>query len=309
MCSSDLTRVVRDSSGQKVRISSRSVLAQAITGTSANKVSLKWSWYASFGAPWITSIGGQGPRGAQGWNFRVNGLYLARAANNVNLGRGDRVTWYWGKEFATVLVITAPSTGIAPGAAVDPGTFTATVSEVTSKNVRTPSAGATVTYGTATATTGADGRLSTPVSIPEDLGGRHFGAVGVDANAVRDGLSGIAGGRQELARLGRVVLIGRIVGVIELAVALQLVAARHVHPAGPERLDDRVAVDGERQRLAHARVLELRVARVELHHAHARDRSADDVEVAAAGDGGGLVGRHVRDQLEVAAGQAGDARR
>lgn len=154
------TRVVSDSSGQKVRISSRSVLAQAINGTSANKVSLKWEWYPSFGAPWITSIGGQGARGAQGWNFRVNGLYLARAANNVNLGRGDRVTWYWGREFATVLDIAAPVSGIAPGAAVNAGTFTATINEVTSRNVRRPSAGATVTYGTATGTTGADGTVA-----------------------------------------------------------------------------------------------------------------------------------------------------
>jgi len=37
------TRVVRDSAGQKVRISARSVLPQAITGTSAYKVRLKWS--------------------------------------------------------------------------------------------------------------------------------------------------------------------------------------------------------------------------------------------------------------------------
>lgn len=154
------TKIVRDSSGQKVRISSRSVLAQALSGTSANTLSLKWSWYPSFGAPFISSIGGQGSKGARGWNFRVNALYLARAANTVNLGRGDRVTWYWGKEFATVLEIAAPVDGIAPGAAVTPGPFTVTVNEVTSKNVRTPSAGVTVSYGSATAVTAADGTVT-----------------------------------------------------------------------------------------------------------------------------------------------------
>lgn len=151
------TRTVRDSAGTKVKISSRSVLSQALLGTSESKVSMKWTWYPEFRAPWITSIGGQGPKGAQGWNFRVNGVYQSRAANNVNLAVGDRVTWYWGKEFATVLVISAPSLGIAPGAVVGPGPFTVTVNEVTAKNVRTPSAGATVTYGTATATTDANG--------------------------------------------------------------------------------------------------------------------------------------------------------
>lgn len=151
------TRTVRDSGGQRVKITDRSVLSQALLGTSENKVTMKWSWYEEFGAPWITSIGGQGPKGAQGWNFRVNGLYLARAANKVNLGVGDRVTWYWGKEFATVLEIAAPVLGIAPGASIYAGPFTVKVNEVTSKNVRTPSAGATVTYGTATGTTGADG--------------------------------------------------------------------------------------------------------------------------------------------------------
>lgn len=158
------TRVVRDSAGQKVRISGRSVLSQAITGTSAYKVRMKWSWYQEFNAPWITSIGGVGAKGANGWNFRVNSLYKAKAANGVNLTVGDRVTWYWGQEFATVLEIAAPVTGtapaIAPGAVVDPGTFTVTINEVTAKNKRSPSAGATVTYGTATATTDANGQAT-----------------------------------------------------------------------------------------------------------------------------------------------------
>jgi len=154
------TRMVRDSQGTRVRISARSVLSQALLGTSEAKVALRWSWYPEFGAPWITSIAGQGPKGAQGWNFRVNSLYLARAANRVNLSVGDRVTWYWGKEFATVLEIAAPKLGIAAGASIPAGPFTAKINEVTSKNVRTPSAGATVTYGTATGVTGPDGTVT-----------------------------------------------------------------------------------------------------------------------------------------------------
>ena len=151
------TRVVRDTSGTRVRISARSVLSQLVTGAPANQLPLRWTWYASFGAPYVSNINRIGPKGAKGWNYRVNSLYWPKGANNVNLGRGDRVTWYWGAEKDTVLEIASPSTDIAPGAAVRPGTFTVQVNEVTWKRVRTPSAGATVTYGAATATTAADG--------------------------------------------------------------------------------------------------------------------------------------------------------
>lgn len=150
-------RVVRDSARTPVRISARSVLSQAITGTRANSVALSWTWYASFGAPFVSKIGGIGPKGAKGWNYRVNSLYWSKGSNNVNLGTGDRVTWFWGGEKDTVLEIASPSTGIAPGAAVKQGPMTVQVNEITWKRVRTPSAGATVTYGTATAVTGADG--------------------------------------------------------------------------------------------------------------------------------------------------------
>lgn len=151
------TRVVRDSAGQRVRISARSVLSQVLTGTTTAKMPLKWTWYPSFGAPFIASIAGEGPVGAQGWNFRVNGIYLARAANKVNLGHGDRVTWYWGKEFASVLEIASPGVNSIPGVVVGPGPFTVQINKVTSKNVRTPAAGVAVTYGAASATTGAAG--------------------------------------------------------------------------------------------------------------------------------------------------------
>lgn len=151
------TRVVRDTGGTRVRISARSVLSQLVTGAPANAVPVRWTWYASFGAPYVSTIARIAPRGAKGWNYRVNSLYWSKGSNMVNLGRGDRVTWYWGAEKDTVLEIASPSTGIAPGAAIPAGTVTVQVNEVTWKRVRTPSAGATVTYGTATAVTDANG--------------------------------------------------------------------------------------------------------------------------------------------------------
>ncbi len=151
------TRVVRDSSRTRVRISARSVLSQLATGSRANGIPVAWTWFADFGAPYVRTINRIAPRGAKGWNYRVNSLYWPKGSNLVNLGRGDRVTWYWGAEKDTVLEIASPATDIAPGAVVLPGTFTVQVNEVTWKRVRTASAGATVTYGAATATTGADG--------------------------------------------------------------------------------------------------------------------------------------------------------
>jgi len=151
------TRVVRDSTGQKVRISARSVLSQALTGTTTAKVPLKWTWYPSFQAPYVQSIGGQKAVGLKGWNYRVNSLYFAKASNNVNLGFGDRVLWYWGGEKDTVLEIASPGVGSIPGVVVGPGAFTVQVNQVTWKRARTPAVGATVTFGPASATTGTDG--------------------------------------------------------------------------------------------------------------------------------------------------------
>ena len=151
------TRGVRDSTGQKVRISARSVLSQAVSGTTTAKVPFKWTWYPSFQAPYVQSIGGQKAVGLKGWNYRVNSLYFAKAANNVNLGFGDRVLWYWGGEKDTVLEIAAPGVGSIPGVVVGPGPFTIQVNQVTWKRVRTPAAGATVTFGAASATAAADG--------------------------------------------------------------------------------------------------------------------------------------------------------
>ena len=159
------TRSVRSSNGETITISARSVLSQLITANSEMKLRLKWDWFASFKAPFVSSIGGVGPKGSNGWNYRVNSLYSAKAANNVNLKVGDRVLWYWGAMTATVLEIAEPVTGIVPGAVVGPGAFTVTVNEVTWKNTRSPSQGATVTYGTATATTDANGKATfTPVA-------------------------------------------------------------------------------------------------------------------------------------------------
>ncbi len=189
------TRVVRDSTGLKVRISARSVLSQALTGTMTAKVPLRWTWYPSFQAPYVQSIGGQRAVGLTGWNYRVNSLYFAKAANNVNLGFGDRVLWYWGGEKDTVLEIAAPGVGTIPGVVVGPGAFTAQVNQVTWKRVRTPAVGATVTFGPASATTGTDGTVTfTATSGVATIRATRPGAIAATKQVCVEGTNPACGG-------------------------------------------------------------------------------------------------------------------
>ena len=148
---------VRDSGGQKVRVSQKSVAAQSLMAFKEAGVAVNWTYYPAFHAPYIASIAGIPGKGANGWYFRVNGIAIPKAAGIVNLGRGDRVVWAWGQEKQSALAIVNPRDDIAPGATVRPGQVEATIQQVTTKGVRTPAAGATVTYGSATATTDAAG--------------------------------------------------------------------------------------------------------------------------------------------------------
>lgn len=153
------TKTVVDSTGQKVKISQKSVAAQSLTAFKEAKVAVKWTYFPAFHAPYIAAIGGIPGKGANGWYFRVNGIAIPKAAGVVNLSKGDRVVWAWGQEKQSALDIVNPATGIAPGAAVPPGQFAATIQQVTTKGTRSAAAGATVTYGTTTGTTDATGTV------------------------------------------------------------------------------------------------------------------------------------------------------
>ena len=153
------TTTVRDSGGQKVKISQKSVAAQSLTAFKEAGVKVNWTYYPAFQAPYIASIGGIKGKGVNGWYFRVNGIAIPKSAGVVNLGLGDRVVWAWGQEKQSALDIVNPRTGIAPATAVASGQFATTIQQVTTKGVRTAAAGATVTYGTATGTTDATGTV------------------------------------------------------------------------------------------------------------------------------------------------------
>lgn len=153
------TTTVVDSTGQKVKISQKSVAAQSLAAFKEAGVKVNWTYFPAFKAPYIASIGGIPGKGANGWYFRVNGVAIPKAAGVVNLSVGDRVVWAWGQEKQSALDIINPQFGIAPGAPVAPGQFAATIQQVTTKGVRSAAAGATVTYGTATGTTDATGTV------------------------------------------------------------------------------------------------------------------------------------------------------
>ncbi|MSO44684.1 MAG: DUF4430 domain-containing protein [Thermoleophilia bacterium] len=148
---------VTDSTGQRVRMSRRSVGVLSLSTLKTAGVKVKWVYYPAFQAPYIETIGGVAPKGLKGWSFRVNGIAFNRSSNMVNLGRGDRVVWAWGTGKEPALTITQPATGSAPGATVSGVSVTAVITQVTTTGVRSPASGATVTYGGATVTTGADG--------------------------------------------------------------------------------------------------------------------------------------------------------
>lgn len=161
------TTTVRDSTRARnsVTISSLSVLNQLLTAGPTTGTRVVWRWYASFNAPYVISLGRVGPKGADGWNYRVNSLYWAKGANMVNVGNADRVTWYWGAWNAAVLEIAEPATGSSPGATVGSGPMRIVVNQVNWKRTRVPAAGATVTYAGQTATTDASG-AATFTAVP-----------------------------------------------------------------------------------------------------------------------------------------------
>ncbi len=156
------TTTVRDSTRARnaAKISSLSVLNQLLTAGPATDTRVVWRWYASFNAPYVIALDRVGPKGADGWNYRVNSLYWGKGANMVNLGNGDRVTWYWGAWNAAVLEIAEPTTGSSPTATVGSGSMRVVINQVNWKRTRVPAAGATVTYAGQTATTDASGAAS-----------------------------------------------------------------------------------------------------------------------------------------------------
>lgn len=159
------TKAFRDSGGKVMRASTRSVFAQLIQATRAARVPVSWTYYPSFKSPYVSTIAKVGPKGAKGWNFRLNGKASMKGANALKLTGSAEVVWFWGTGKESVLTITEPAAGTeawdaTPLVSPSQGPVVLLVSRVSPKGVATPAPGATVTYGTETGTTGADGTVT-----------------------------------------------------------------------------------------------------------------------------------------------------
>lgn len=159
------TKAFRDSGGKVMRASTRSVFAQLIRATKAARVPVSWTYYPSFKSPYVSSIAKIGSKGAKGWNYRLNGTARMKGANAVNLTESADVVWFWGTGRESMLAITQRAAGIGashatPLASPSQGPVVLLVRKVSPKGVATPAPGATVAYGTARGTTGADGTVT-----------------------------------------------------------------------------------------------------------------------------------------------------
>lgn len=131
--------------------------------------------------------------GGSSWAVYVNGSFINDTACDHTLADGDKVLFFWSDAFASEgydepVLLDAPATAV-PGQP-----FTVKVSDVTTDfstfpsppSAKTPSAGATVSGGTAAVTTGADGAAS--VTVP----GGPYTLVATRANRAPARISGCA---------------------------------------------------------------------------------------------------------------------
>lgn len=110
-----------------------------------------------------------GPNGS--WSFYINGRYSNDTICTAALAEGDKVLFYWTNAYANA-GYDEPVLLDAPGTATPGTAFTVTATETTTAfdgngagtSSIAPSAGATVSGGTAAATTGADGKAQ--VTVP-----------------------------------------------------------------------------------------------------------------------------------------------
>ncbi len=133
--------------------------------------------------------------GGSSWAVYVNGQFINDTACDHPLADGDKVLFWWSNAFATEgydepVLLDAPA-AVVPGQA-----FSVTVKETATSfdpdtyagtTAITPSSGASVAGGTATATTGADGRAQVTVA-----GSGPFTLVATKGNRAPARISGCA---------------------------------------------------------------------------------------------------------------------
>jgi Domain of unknown function (DUF4430)/Bacterial Ig-like domain len=185
------------------------------TAIGALDVAVKGNWSGSFayGSYSVETLLGESHAFGSGayWTFYVNGNYANQGACGVHLNDGDRVLFYAGDDPFTdgeaayagePVLLDAPTTA-KPGVP-----FTITAREANTEydksfvgtTTLSPSAGATVTGGTATATTGADGTAQVtvgagPYTLVLKKGNRVPARIVGCATTGSDGLCGTTAGK------------------------------------------------------------------------------------------------------------------
>lgn len=156
MPASGTTTVGDTTDADTISVSARSATAQLARATTQAVLSLAFTIY-NFGAgptSFVTRIGPDDTPGdwSASWRIKVNHRTSMVGADDVLLDSGDEVLWSFGDSSAPELDVTGPTAPVGAGTE-----FTVTVGRYDDNGVRTAGAGATVTYGTATAAANAAG--------------------------------------------------------------------------------------------------------------------------------------------------------
>jgi hypothetical protein len=150
------TAQVFDVNFAPVDVSRASAFWQLYRATSSTGLGLAFEHFPAFSATLVQRIGPDANAGSVGWQYRVNHVAPAVGADQRALSQGDSTLWYYGAPDGARELDVAPSADrVRAGEA-----FTVAVTSYSADGAAAPGAGATVSYGAATATADQAGRAS-----------------------------------------------------------------------------------------------------------------------------------------------------
>ncbi len=150
------TATVFDTAFTPVNVSRASAFWQLYRATSSTGLGLGFEFFPAFSAVLVQRIGPDANSGAVGWQYRVGHVAPPVGADQRPLAQDESVLWYYGASDGARELDVAPSSDrVAAGAG-----FGVAVTSYAADGTAQPGAGATVTYGGATAVADAAGRAS-----------------------------------------------------------------------------------------------------------------------------------------------------
>lgn len=150
------TATVFDSDFTPVEVSRASAFWQLYRATASTGLGLGFEYFPAFTSTLVQRIGPDANAGTVGWQYRVNHVSPPVGADQRALAQGDSALWYYGASDGARELDVAPSADrVAAGAG-----FTVAVTSYAADGSAAPGAGATVSYGAASAVADAAGRAS-----------------------------------------------------------------------------------------------------------------------------------------------------